>query len=183
MSTTPEQAWEVYAKADCLYSAQQVERALDRLAEQLTERLRGTNPLLLCVLNGAVVTAGQLLTRLDFPLELDYLHATRYQGETRGGELHWIAHPRTSVAGRTLLVVDDIFDEGITLAAIVAALRAEGAGEVLSAVLVEKRHDRKPEGFRPEFIGLEVEDRYVFGYGMDYKEYLRNVPGIFAVPD
>ena len=182
MATTPEQAWEVYSRADCLYTAQQVERAMDRMADAITERLRGTNPLLLSVLNGALVPAGHLLTRLDFPLEIDYLHATRYRGEIRGGELNWLARPRTPVAGRTVLVIDDIFDEGVTLAAIAAALKEEGA-EVLSAVLVDKLHERKPEGFRPDFVGLTVEDRYVFGYGMDYKEYLRNVPGIFAVAD
>lgn len=180
MPVTPEEADRVYREADCLYSAEEVEAAIARMAGEISARLNGKNPLVLCVLTGALIPTGALLTRLDFPLELDYIHATRYGSATSGGSLHWIAHPRLSLKGRTVLVVDDILDEGATLAAIVEHCRAEGAEEVLSAVFTEKRHDRK-NGLKADFAGLEVEDRYVFGYGMDYKGYLRNAPGIFAV--
>jgi hypoxanthine phosphoribosyltransferase len=181
MSVTPEQARQVYDEADLLHTAEAVEAALDRMAHAITDKLRHENPLILCVLTGAIIATGKLVTRLDFPLQLDYLHATRYRGDTRGGELHWIAHPRTSLKDRVVLVVDDILDEGLTLEAILAHCRREGARKVYSAVLVDKRHDRKPPGLRSDFTGLEVEDRYVFGYGMDYHEYLRNAPGIYAV--
>lgn len=180
--TTPEEAWAVYQRADRLYSQEQVDAALDRMAGEIAGRLAGKDPLVLCVLTGAVVAAGELLTRLDFPLELDYVHATRYGRATSGGDLDWIARPRHSVGGRSILIVDDILDEGATLAAIIEHCRAEGAREVLSAVLVEKEHDRK-NGLEPDFVGLIVEDRYVFGYGMDYKGYLRNAPGIYAVAE
>jgi len=179
---TPEQAWEVYQRAERLHGREEVDAALERMAEAITARLRGDNPLLLCVMTGAVVATGELLTRLDFPLELDYVHATRYGRETCGGELDWIAPPRLPLTGRTIVVVDDILDEGATLASIIAYCRREGAREVLSAVLVEKQHERK-NGLKPDFVGLSVADRYVFGYGMDYKGYLRNAPGIFAVAE
>lgn len=181
MSASLEQVRAVYADSDQLYTVTQVEAALDNMAADITEQLGDKNPLILCVLTGGIVPAGQLLTRLDFPLLLDYLHATRYRGETRGGELHWIAHPRTSLQDRVILVVDDILDEGYTLAAILEHCHQAGAKEVYSAVLVEKLHDRKPQGLKADFIGLTVPDRYVFGYGMDYHEYLRNAPGIYAV--
>lgn len=180
MSVTPEEAARVWVEADLLHSPQAVQIALDRMAGQIAERLRDCNPLVLCVLTGAIVATGQLLTRLDFPLELDYLHATRYRGATSGSELHWLAPCRTDMAGRSVLIVDDILDEGITLKAIREYCLAEGAREVLCAALVDKRHERK-NGMQADFVGLEVADRYVFGAGMDYKGFLRNAAGIYAV--
>jgi hypoxanthine phosphoribosyltransferase len=182
MSVTPEEALRVYREADCLHTAAQVDAAIARMAREITARIGQSNPLVLCVLTGAIVPTGPLLMQLDFPLELDYIHATRYRGATSGGQLHWIAHPRTRMHDRTVLVVDDILDEGPTLAAILAHCKEEGAREVLSAVFVEKLHDRKA-GLKADFVGLEVEDRYVFGCGMDYKGYLRNAPGIYAVKE
>ena len=180
MSVTPEHVEQVYREADCLYSEAQVEEAIAAMGRAVTDKLAGSNPLLLCVMTGAVIPMGKLLTHLDFPLQIDYIHATRYRGETRGGELHWRARPQPPLAGRTVVVVDDILDEGVTLAAIIEECKREGATAVYSAVLVEKLHDRS-NGLKADFVGLQVEDRYVFGYGMDYKDYLRNAPGIFAV--
>lgn len=180
MAITAQEAQRVYEEAECLHDRTQVEAAIIRMAEQITASLRHDNPLVLCVMSGALIPAGILLTHLDFPLEVDYVHATRYRGATAGGEVKWLARPRTPLRDRTVLVVDDILDEGTTLAAILDDCRKQGARQVMSAVLVEKRHQRK-NGLQADFVGLEVADRYVFGYGMDYKEYLRNAPGIFAV--
>jgi hypoxanthine phosphoribosyltransferase len=176
---TPEQATEVLARAELLYSQNEVELALDRMAEQIISRLSGRNPVVLCVLNGALIPLGHLLTRLPFPLRQDYIHATRYRGDTSGAELEWIGRPGTPLEGETVLVVDDILDEGVTLAAILEHCRQAGAKSVYSAVLVEKSHLRG-NGFKADFVGLTVPDRYVFGFGMDYKGYLRNTPEIYA---
>ena len=125
---------------------------------------------------------GNLLPRLDFPLEVDYVHATRYRGEIRGGDIHWKVKPSVNLQNRTVLIVDDILDGGITLAAIVNEIKKMGAAEVHTAVLVDKHNKRVPEGLpNADFVGLQVDDHYIFGYGMDYKEYLRNAPGIFIV--
>lgn len=178
----PTQILEVYAKARCLYSKEQVEAALDQMAHEISVKLAHTNPILLCLVVGGIVPLGNLLPRLDFPLEVDYVHATRYGGNTSGSELVWKAKPTRSVDGRTVIVVDDILDGGLTLAAIVEDCRKRGAAEVYSAVLVDKEHPREAGGLaRADFTGLVVEDLYVFGYGMDYKEYLRNAPGIYAI--
>jgi hypoxanthine phosphoribosyltransferase len=177
---TPEQALRVRAEADLLYPGPAVEAALDRMAGRIAEGLGGSDPLVLCVLSGAVVAVGKLLPRLDFPLTLDCLHATRYRDTTHGGELDWRVRPRVPLAGRTVLVVDDILDEGLTLAAILGYCRAQGAREVRTAVLVDKRRERQVE-VTPDFVGLTVPNRYVFGYGMDYHGYWRNAPGIYAV--
>ncbi len=180
MSVTPQQAAQVYSEADCLHGNAEVAAAIARMGQEITARLRDSNPLVLCVLTGGIIPMGQLMTHLDFPLQTDYLHATRYRGATTGGELCWLVRPRSEIKDRIVLVVDDILDEGVTLKAILQELRAQGAREVYSAVLVEKEHDRK-HGMQADFVGLTVPDRYVFGYGMDYKDYLRNAPGIYAV--
>ncbi len=178
---THDEAMRVLRAADLLCSEGEVQAALDRMAKAITETLGETDPVVLVVMNGALIPAGHLLTRLSFPFQIGYLHATRYRGGIRGGELHWIARPSIGVGGRTVLVIDDIFDEGITLKAIIADLARQQVKALFSAVLVNKVHDRKAPGLSVDFIGLDVPDRYVFGCGMDYKEYLRNLPGIYAV--
>ncbi len=183
MAISAQQAEAVLQRAECLYRAEEVEAALDRMARQIGAALADKNPLVLCVMTGAVVVTGQLLTRLDFPLQLDYLHATRYRGTTSGGEIRWLARPASAMQGRVVLVVDDILDEGHTLAAILEYCRRQGASEVHLAALVEKDHRRKAPGIAADFVGLQVQDRYVFGFGMDYKGYLRNLPAIYAVAE
>ncbi len=180
MSVTPEQAQQIYDEADCLFDRAQVEASIVHMAAEITPVLAAKNPLVLSVMSGAMIPAGILLSHLDFPLHLDYLHASRYRGETSGGELDWRVKPRYELKDRVVLIIDDILDEGLTLQAIIESCREQGAAEVYSAVLVKKLHDRNI-GIEADFVGLEVEDRYLFGFGMDYKEYLRNAPGIFAV--
>ncbi|WP_456404319.1 hypoxanthine-guanine phosphoribosyltransferase [Thiolapillus sp.] len=166
--------------AELLYSREEVEAALDRMADELTERVSSSNPILLAVMNGGLIPLGMLLPRLDFPLRVDYLHATRYRERTFGADLQWKRAPEYSLAGETVVVVDDILDEGYTLQAIVDYCKKEGAKEVLSVVLVKKVHHRC-NGMQADIVGLEAPDKYLFGYGMDYKGYWRNAPGIFFV--
>jgi len=178
----PAKIKEVYEKSTCLFTTNEVEAALDRMAINIHEELQDKNPIVLCVMIGGMVPMGNLLPRLDFPMEVDYVHATRYRGEISGGELHWKVKPSVPLADRTILIVDDILDGGVTLAAILEFVKDQGAKEVYSAVLVDKHHKRVENGLtNADFVGLEVDDHYIFGYGMDYNEYLRNAPGIFVV--
>lgn len=178
---TVEQALAVLREAEIICTQEQIAAALDRMAEAVTAQLSASNPLVLIVMNGAFMPAAQLLARLKFPLRVGYLHASRYRGATRGGVVDWIAAPRPAVSDQTVLVVDDIFDEGYTLKAILETIRRQGATAVYSAALVNKKHDRKVADLTVDFIGLDVPDRYVFGCGMDYYEYWRNLPAIYAV--
>ena len=178
----PEKIKAVYEKSSCLFTTKEVEAALDRMAINIHARLHDKNPVLLCVMVGGLVPMGNLLPRLDFPLEVDYVHATRYRGDIYGGDLVWKVRPSLDLTNRTVLVVDDILDGGVTLAAILKEVKSLGASEVYSAVLVDKHHNRVENGLEnADFVGLEVDDHYIFGYGMDYNEYLRNAPGIFVV--
>ncbi len=182
-SLSPEEISAVAARADCIHSAEEVEAAIDRMAGAITEQLSGTNPILLCVMNGGLILTASLATRLKFPLHMDYVHATRYRNETSGADLQWKKEPSMEMAGRVVVVIDDIFDEGATLDQVVRYCEQQGATRVLTAVLVDKIHDRKLTEMQCDFVGLEVEDRYLYGYGMDYKGYLRNAAGIYAVTD
>lgn len=180
MTDMGSEAAAVMDAAECLYDRARVEAALDRMAAQITRDMAGGEVVVLCVMNGGLVVCGALLTRLHFLLRVDYMHASRYRERTTGDALHWKVEPAQSLAGKDVLVVDDILDEGYTLEAIMRFCRQQAAASVRAAVLVQKQHDR---GVRPpvDYIGLRVPDRYVFGYGMDYKGYWRNAPGIYAV--
>ena len=168
--------------ADRVCSAQEISGAVARLGREISAALAESFPLVLCVMRGSVVFAGQLLPLLRFPLELDYVDLTRYGDATRGREIEWKVAPRQAVAGRSVLVLDDILDEGHTLAAIYDRLAAAGAGRVLSAVLAVKEIGR-PRQASPDFVGVTLPDRYVFGYGMDVSGAWRNLPEIYALKD
>ncbi|MBK8119620.1 MAG: hypoxanthine-guanine phosphoribosyltransferase [Sulfuritalea sp.] len=176
----PREAQQILDEADLLCSAEESALAVRRVAGEITTRLAAANPLVLAVMGGAVVFAGQLLPQLIFPLDFDYLHVSRYGDVTSGGQLTWIVEPRSAVAGRVVLVVDDILDEGVTLAEVVRRLLAQGASEVLSAVFADKDIGRaKP--IAADFVGLRLPNRYVFGYGMDVRGAWRNLPAVYAV--
>lgn len=177
-----EESQKILQAADLLCSRQQVEAAMDKMAAEIKERIGDLDPLVLCVMTGGLIAAGSLLPRLDFMLNLDYIHATRYGNKTQGGQLDWIVRPSQPIKDRVILLIDDILDEGLTLQAIVEDCRNAGATSVYSAVLVEKIRKREV-AVKADFVGLEVEDRYLFGYGMDYKGYLRNAAGIYAVKE
>lgn len=181
-SILPDDIREVFSKATCLYSKTEVDAALDRMATEISYKLSHSNPIFLCVVVGGIVALGNLLPRLDFPLEVDYVHATRYRNTTVGKEISWKAKPECELAGRTVILVDDILDGGITLQAVVDYCKAKNAKEVFTSVLVDKQNARLAGGVQQaDFSGLKVDNHYVFGYGMDYKGYLRNAPGIYMV--
>jgi len=170
------------ANADLIHSEETVQAALTQVAERIRDRLSEKNPLVLCVMTGGVIFCGQLLPKLDFPIDFDYLHATRYGPETQGGKISWRMAPWTSVKGRSVLVVDDILDEGVTLAAVKESLMRLGATEVLLAVFTDKLNG-KSKPIAADFVGLTVPDRFVFGYGMDVDGAWRNLPAIYAMKE
>lgn len=169
----------IETSAELLYSEAQVETALDKIAEKINYLLYDRNPVLLCVLNGGIVTAGKLLTRLNFPLTIDSINLTRYQDNIGGETINWKQKPAVPLQNRTVLIVDDILDAGLTLDAIYQYCQEQRATSIYSAVLIEKQLDQQ-KPVKADFIGLSTANRYLFGYGMDYKGYLRNAPGIFA---
>jgi len=180
---TPEQIVAVQARSTLLHGEAEVEAALDSMAVSISAELADKNPLLICIMHGGLITSGKLATRLDFPLQLDYLHATRYRGETSGKDLQWKVFPSESLKDRAVLLLDDIFDVGTTLKLIVEYCKQQGCASVQTAVLLDKQHDQKESGIDVDFVGMKVADRYLFGYGMDYKGYLRNAAGIYAIAE
>lgn len=179
---TPEQARHVLEEAELVCDAAAVDRAIRRMATEITGALGESNPLLVVVMHGGIYLAGQILPLLGFPLDLDYVHVSRYGDATRGSELSWKVGPTQSVKGRAVLVLDDVLDVGHTLAAVRERLLASGAESVHCAVLTEKETG-SPKPVRPDFVGLKLPNRYVFGCGMDVSGAWRNLPAIYALKD
>lgn len=169
--------------SECLYDLAQLHAALDAMAGAINEQMAGPDPVLvLTVMNGGLVTAGQLLPRLNFLLEVDYVHASRYGDKTEGGTLQWQHEPNVELKGRRVLYLDDILDRGITLQALVDYAHEKGAASVHTAALIQKRLP-EPPAVAADFLGLTVPDRFVYGFGMDYRGYWRNAPGVFVASE
>jgi hypoxanthine phosphoribosyltransferase len=176
----PEEARKIFDTAEQIFSAEVVSQTVKRMAADITAVLSDAYPLVLSVMGGAVIFTGQLLPLLEFPLIFDYLHVSRYDNRVHGGDLNWKISPREDVRNRVVLVLDDVLDEGITLAAIRDWTMARGATAFYSAVLAEKEIGR-PRPIKADFVGLVLPDRYVFGFGMDIYGVWRNLPAIYAV--
>jgi len=177
-----QRAWDILETAEQVCSAAVVSETVARLASDITAALGNAQPLILSVMGGAVVFTGQLLPQLRFPLDFDYIHVSRYGNATSGGELDWKVMPRENVSGRNILVLDDILDEGHTLAAIREKVLGMGAKSFRSAVFADKKIGR-PKPIQADFVGLTLPDRYVFGFGMDVHGAWRNLPAIYAVKE
>ena len=181
---------DVNIPADCrlVFSNSQITSALDKLADKLNQQLKDETPVVLCVMQGGLVFSGHMIPRLHCMLEIDYIHATRYDNKTSGGELSWKAYPVTPLAGRTVLILDDIFDEGRTLKSIIQHCESQGATNIVSAVLLKKNHNRCIthdciDTALTDNIALTVEDNYVFGFGMDYNGQYRQLDSIYALEE
>src|SRR3989338_3219700 len=182
MSVSTQHARDILQQAELLCSAEQVQASLHKVARQINAALADTHPLVLSVMGGAVVFTGQLLPMLDFPLDFDYVHVSRYGDARHGGQMHWKVEPRQNVRGRLVLVLDDIFHEGPPLGALRQPVLELGARKFAGAVFADKRHGRaKP--IHADFVVMELPDRFVFGYGMDIEGAWRNLPAIYAVKE
>ena len=171
-----------------VFSNQEITSALDKLAGQLNQQLKNDNPVVLCVMQGGLLFSGHLIPKLNCMLEIDYIHVTRYDNQTSGGELLWKAYPVTSLKGRVVLILDDIMDEGKTLQSIIQYCEEQGAAKVNAAVLLQKNHNRCIghnciDGSLTDNIALTVEDNYVFGFGMDYNGLYRQLDSIYAIEE
>jgi hypoxanthine phosphoribosyltransferase len=174
---------EALKHADLIHNRATLDVAIQSMGKAIGAALAGEVPVYLSVMHGGLIFSGALALAIPNDLEFDYVHATRYRGGTQGQELHWIKSPDVKMSGRTVLLADDILDEGYTLRAVRDHCVAQGAKRVLIAVLCEKRHGRTAPGIKADFVGVEVPDRYVFGFGMDYYEQGRNLPGIYALKE
>lgn len=174
---------DILKRSECLITESRIHAAYDKLAATLNLHYATMNPIILIVLNGGLIPAGHLLTRLSFMHRMDYIHATRYKDNKGTNDLLWKAKPDLDLTNEHLLLVDDIFDEGITLKKITEELKTYNPASIMTCCLLDKDHDRKAENFKVDFIGTTVEDRYIYGCGMDYHGYLRHLPGIYALKD
>jgi hypoxanthine phosphoribosyltransferase len=183
MTTPTPTLADALTRSDLLFDRATLESAIASMGQAIDAELDGERAVFLTVMNGALMFAGQLAFAIRTDLEFDYVHATRYRGATTGHELYWLREPIVPLADRTVLLVDDILDEGHTLKAVRDDCLKRGAKRVLIATLCLKDHDRLVDGVGSDFNGVVLPDRYVFGYGMDYYEQGRNLPAIYALKD
>ena len=167
--------------ADLLITETDINNAIGRVAENIKTKIANEVPILLCVMKGGLIFTAELMKRIQSPLEVDYVHVDRYRNQTQSSSIHWYKKPDIDLKGRLVLLIDDIFDEGYTMQALIAYCEKKGASKVLSAVLLKKVLAKKYSDTEPDFVGLSITDRYVFGWGMDYKGYWRNLTNVYAV--
>ena len=183
MSLNYQQALDLMGSAQLVFKPEEVQAAVDRIAQIITADYEKKKPLMVCLMNGGLYFMGMLLQRMPFPLEQDYFQVSRYRGEKTGTDnLEWRVIPQSDLKGRDVILVDDILDEGPTLHAVINFVKERGANSVKTAVLVDKQHNRRePKGFKADYTGLVCDDLFLVGCGMDYKELFRNLPGIYAL--
>ena len=172
---------EILENSTLIADKREVEAAVEFLGEAVNAHYGDREIILLIVMTGAVMPAAWVAAKLKMPVQMDFVHATRYAGQTEGGEIEFRVPPRLNLEGHDVLIIDDIYDIGLTLQMIEGYCESRGAKSVNSAVLVRKIHDRETTGTLPRFIGMEVEDKYIFGCGMDVYENWRHLDEIRAL--
>ncbi len=175
-------AQQVHQTAELLFDADAVERGIADLAARVEQDSAADFPLVLCVMNGGLYLTGQLLRHWNFPLTVDYVHATRYRLATLGKDVLWKAYPQNEIRDRNVIIVDDIFDQGYTLEEVKSYCQRHGSRQCISAFLIRKSHERKKADIAPDYVGLECGDCYVYGAGMDLNGHFRNLSSIYALP-
>lgn len=170
----------MFAKAHLLIPEHDVHKAIDLVAKKIEAQYASKNPVVVCLMNGGLFFTSQLCQRLNFAFQMDYLHATRYQDNEPTEAVVWKAMPQVNLTGRHVIIVDDILDQGFTLKAVLDALGQQDLASLKVAVLAKKIHEHPKADIEADFVGLEVPDQYVFGCGMDYKGYYRNLSAIYA---
>lgn len=178
-----ERALQIHQTASCLFDAQAVDSGIKSLAERVASENGENFPLILCVMNGGLYLTGQLLRYWEFPLTLDYVHATRYRLSTLGKDVLWKTYPQNEIRGRHVLIIDDIFDQGYTLEEVRSYCLKHGALSCRSVFLIRKTHDRKKADIEPDYVGLECGEVYVYGAGMDLNSHFRNLSSIYAIAE
>lgn len=172
----------ILSESRVLSTGSDMRQRLDILAEQISQELAELNPVVIAVMNGGAFTAVELCRRFNFPFEFDYVHATRYGQNLVGGELSWRVPPTEGLAGRAVLVVDDILDHGHTLSALLKEFKRIGVKQLRTVVLVARQSS---DSNRPsvDYCGLTIGPGYVFGCGMDYRGYWRGLHELRIIDD
>src|SRR5437868_11580897 len=162
-----------------LVSAEQIQASIDRLAAEIRER-EGSRPLtVIAVMTGSIIFLADLIRKLDMPLRVGVIQARSYLGTERGA-LSVNADMLPEVSGRDVLVIDDIFDTGHTLLEVLSFLDELSPRSVRTAVLVPKQGKHRV-ALRPDYVGLEIPDEFVFGYGPDSNFAYRHLPYLAAI--
>lgn len=159
-----------------LYSEEEIQNTIAKLADQLSAEYKDKDPLILCVLTGAVLFTVDLIEKMDIMAQMDFIDVSTYFGGTATtGELKLIHDMTKDVKGRNVLITEDIVDSGRTLQYLVNLLKKRGAKSVKTVSLLNKPEGREFD-VNVEYYGFKVPNEFLVGYGLDYKGYYRNLP-------
>ena len=170
------------ANSKVLIGRDTIDQAIHALAQRMNADFAGKDVAFLTIMNGGMIFASALCTRLNINMEMDYLQLSRYGKSQTGGQLVWKYQPEINLKDRHVVLCDDIYDEGHTLAAAHAWCLKRGAASATSVVLIHKQHDRTYADYKPDYVALDIPDHYIFGFGMDLEEKLRHLPEIYYLP-
>ncbi len=165
-----------------LIAKKDIVQSIEKLAATINKDFMGQDVVVLCVMTGGMVFCSHLLTHLSFPVRFDYVHISRYGDKDHGGQLRWIKEPNLNLDGQNILIVDDMIDEGVSLTEVVNFCLNKNPRSVKTAVLLNKEKPRKHNDIvEPDYHGFAIEDKFVYGFGIDYKHYYRNAENIYLV--
>ena len=167
---------------EVLIPADEIRERIDRMAEEIAAAYEGRPVTVIGILNGCLIFMADLIRRIDLPLRVAFLTASSYRGETTSpGKLLIRDELLPDLAGKHVLLLDDILDTGKTLTRVVSHLLDKGAESVKVAVLLRKV-DRQEVPFEPDFVGFSIPDKFAIGYGLDYNDEYRHLPFIGVLP-
>lgn len=165
-----------------LLTSEQIADLVDRLAQAINAQFAAQELLILVVLKGALHFASDLIRRLDVALEIDFIRVKSYVGSESQGNVEVLLWPTTPLTGKRVLIVEDLIDTGYTTSFILDRVRQGNPESVSIAVLLDKA-SRRIENVTLDHCGLEIEDHFVVGYGMDYNEKYRELPDVYILED
>ena len=161
-----------------LFSEQTILSRLDEIGWQISNDYKGKNLTVIAIMNGSIMFMSDLLKRVYIPLQIDCWSVSSYHGNKSTGKINFRQHEIVDVKDRDVLLLDDILDSGLTLHTIKNKVHNETqASSVKSCVLLSKKINRVKQ-IEADYVGFEIDDEFVVGYGLDYNEHYRNLPYI-----
>jgi hypoxanthine phosphoribosyltransferase len=163
-----------------LVSSDKIQESVTRMAEKMNKDLKGRNVIFLGILNGAFMFVSDLIRRIDLECEISFLKLATYEGSSSSGNIKRLIGLDEDISGKTVVILEDIIDTGFTIGSILKQLKGYGPGDIKIAALLFKP-DKFDRDSKPDYIGIEIPNDFVAGYGLDYKGYGRNLKDIYVM--
>ncbi len=161
-------------------SFEQIDKALEKMAEKMNAELADKDPLMICILNGSFMFAADIMKKLNFPCEISFVKLSSYEGTSTTGKVKEIIGLTEDIEGRTIVILEDIIDTGVTMEKIKKQLIGYAPADLKIASMLYKPDACKVD-INIDYIGIDIPDKFIVGYGLDYDGYGRNLPNIYTI--